>query len=167
MIIARLMAAVLAALVVMPLAAAELPQAEGRTLLTVGGKITHHNSEGVARFDRAMLDNLPQHVMTTATPWTDGEQRFEGPLLSDLLAAVGSEGDELVLRALNDYFAIVHLPEVTRYPLMLAMRVNGSTLSVRDKGPVWLLYPMSEFPELNTPYHRADMVWQLSRIEVR
>ncbi|HEY5718653.1 MAG TPA: molybdopterin-dependent oxidoreductase [Motiliproteus sp.] len=150
-----------------PLHAAPLAKPEGNVLLTVSGLISELNTEGMAQFDRGMLDQLPQHAMTTATPWTEGIQRFEGPLLSDLLAAVGSSGNELVLRALNDYFAIVNLDEIANYPVMLAMRVNGAILSVRNKGPIWLVYPMSEYPELDTPYHRPDMVWQLIKIEVR
>jgi len=168
MVSARVLTVMIGWLVLGSLAwAAALPEPQGPPLLIVGGRISQFNGDGVVRFDRAMLDSLPQHAMTTTTPWTEGRQRFEGPLLADLLAAVGSQGQELLLRALNDYFAVVDLEEVAGYPLLLAMRVNGSTLSVRDKGPIWLLYPMSEFPELDTPYHRADMVWQLARIEVR
>ncbi|WP_210395953.1 oxidoreductase [Motiliproteus sediminis] len=151
----------------LPANAEGLPPPDGRVLLVVKGAIAYTNASGEAHFDRAMLDNLPQHGMTTATPWTEGKQRFEGPLLADLLQAVGAQGSELELTALNDYHATLHWGEVSRYPLVLVMRINGRSISVRQRGPIWLLYPMTDYPELNTPYHHSAMVWQLNGIEVR
>lgn len=144
-----------------------LSSPEGPVLLTVSGAIEHTNAGSEAHFDRLMLDRLPQHGMATESPWTEGKQRFEGPLLADLLQAVGARGDQLELTALNEYHARVNWSELSDYPLMLVMRINGRTISVRDKGPVWLLYPMTDYPELNTPNHHGGMVWQLTAIEVR
>ncbi|WP_296762669.1 hypothetical protein [Sediminimonas sp.] len=39
-------------------------------------------------------------------------------------------------------------------------------MTLRDKGPVWLLYPFDSAPRFRTELHYARSVWQLDRIEI-
>jgi hypothetical protein len=39
-------------------------------------------------------------------------------------------------------------------------------MRIRDRGPVWLLYPWTERPELDTPEFRERAIWQLAQIEI-
>ena len=39
-------------------------------------------------------------------------------------------------------------------------------MRVRDKGPLWIVFPWSEHPELVTERIRTWAVWQLTRLEV-
>ena len=50
------------------LLAGALPIPEGDVILTVGGNIAVTNGDGVAQFDRSMLEELEQRTTTTATP---------------------------------------------------------------------------------------------------
>ncbi len=144
-----------------------LPAAEGRIILSVSGQITNTNDQGMAHFDRALLESLPKHQFSTTTPWTEGSHVYEGVLLSDLLDYVGARGSKLVARALNDYHSVIQLADIQDYPILLALRSDGQTMRVRDKGPIWILYPMSDYPVLDSTYHHAGMVWQLRHLEVR
>jgi hypothetical protein len=72
----------------------------------------------------------------------------------------------LRLRALNDYEAVIPLEDLRRYPILLASRQDGRALSVRERGPVWVVYPWSGYPELDTPVHRQRSVWQVAEITV-
>ena len=54
-----------------------------------------------------------------------------------------------------------------RYPVILAMTMNGKPLSRRDKGPLWIVYPRDDHPELATPEVNARWVWQLKALTVR
>ncbi|CAK2335628.1 hypothetical protein VCRA2119O147_300047 [Vibrio crassostreae] len=39
-------------------------------------------------------------------------------------------------------------------------------MSVRDKGPYWLIYPLSSTPDIdNTDFH-AKMIWQIRDIHL-
>jgi hypothetical protein len=72
----------------------------------------------------------------------------------------------LRLRALNDYQAVIPLEDLRRYPVLFAFRQDGRLLSVRERGPVWVVYPWSGHPELDTRVHRQRSIWQVTEITV-
>ncbi|MBM6550217.1 molybdopterin-dependent oxidoreductase [Marinomonas ostreistagni] len=138
----------------------------GRVILTVSGNIEHTNAEGVARFDRDMLLQLGVKELTTDTPWTEGVNTFSGPQLSALLDAVGAQGENLSVTALNDYSANVPTADAYQHHIMLALDMNGKKMSVRDKGPIFVLYPFAEDPSLNNEVIHNRSVWQVKSINV-
>ncbi len=144
--------------------AAELPPPQGRVILSVEGMIDVPG--GIARFDRALLEALPQREIITVTPWTDGPARFEGPLLREVLARVGAQGARLEARAINDYAVTIPVSDAERYDVILALRRDGQPLTVRSLGPLWVIYPWSEHPELATETYYGRAIWQLERIVV-
>jgi hypothetical protein len=137
---------------------------DSETLLEVTGQIA---DDGGARFDRQALEAMPQHRTTTSTPWTDGVSVFEGPLLCDLLELVGADGTVLQAKALNDYAVEIPIGDCERYPVILALTRDGERLSRRDMGPIWIVYPRDDFPELQLETVNARWVWQLTELEVR
>ncbi|MCI0510153.1 hypothetical protein C8E00_10554 [Chromohalobacter marismortui] len=139
---------------------------EGDVLLTVEGAISHTNGDGVARFDRAMLQALPQGTIVTHTPWTEGASCFDGPRLDAIAEAVGAQGDSLHIVALNNFAADVPLAEAKEYGVILAMRRDGEPMPVREYGPLFVLYPFDDHPELQTEEVRFRSVWQVARIVV-
>jgi len=145
---------------------APLPSPTGPVVLTVTGRIARTNAPGAARFDRAMLAALPQGSFTGETPWTKGRVSFTGPLGAALLDEVGAKGSVLKVVALNDYASEVPVEDFRRHPVILATHRDGTEMAVRDKGPVWIIYPMDRVPSLRNPevYHRS--VWQIRDIEV-
>jgi hypothetical protein len=105
--------------------------------------------------------------LTTWTPWTDGEVEFEGVLARRLMEAVGARGSEVEARALNDYKDVIPIEDFHRYDVLLATRMNGQLMRLRDKGPIWIVYPWSGHPELDDFATREKSVWQLSALQVR
>ena len=144
----------------------DLAQPEGPVILTVTGAIEHGNGDGMARFDLAMLDALPQRETVTENPWYEGVQTFTGPQISALMHAVGAEGSALRLIAVNDYAATMPWEDVTDLPTILASRNNGEVMSVRDKGPLFVIYPFDEMEELRNEIYFGRSVWQVVAIEV-
>lgn len=147
-----------------------LPHPQGQVILTVSGAIGLTNGPGVADFDRAMLEGLPSHRLVSETPWTDGSSAFEGFLLADLLAAAGlradARGGRLRARALNDYEALIPLADLRKAEVLVAMKRDGRPMSLRDRGPLWILYPWSDNPGLRSEEFYARAVWQLRSLEV-
>ncbi|MBX3577040.1 MAG: molybdopterin-dependent oxidoreductase [Rhizobiaceae bacterium] len=137
-----------------------------RVVLTVSGAIDETNSQAGAEFDLGMLKALPGRSGQMETPWTDGQTRFEGPLLRALLDAVGAHGATLRITALNDYSAEVPVTDATDFDTMLAVSMNGEPMSVRDKGPIFMIYPFDTNPELYNEKYFSRSVWQIKSIEV-
>jgi hypothetical protein len=140
----------------------ELPKPAGRVILTVTGSIDKQPAE----FDAAMLEAMGTGRIQTSTPWTEGRPIFEGIRVRDLLARVGAHGTTVTVVALNDYRMQIPLSDFTQYPAVLAMKMNGETLRIRDKGPLWLVYPQDDYPELQNKPTQAKWVWQIKEIRI-
>ena len=156
----------LALLLSQPAVTAELPQPEGAVLLSISGKIRHTNRQNQAVFDRAMLQALPQQTTHTRTPWSEGVNRYQGPLGSALIQAVGAEQASMMrITALNDFSAEVPVSDFLNYPVILALQKNDQYLRIRDRGPLFVIYPFDDHPELKTELHYNRSVWQVRSIE--
>ncbi|MFD1383795.1 molybdopterin-dependent oxidoreductase [Rhodanobacter aciditrophus] len=143
-----------------------LDKPDGRVVLTVQGKISQSNIDSTAQFDREMLMALGEMTSVTSTPWTEGVNTFTGPQLSALLDAVGAEGDTLTITALNDYSAKMPVADAYDRGVLMAMTMNGERMSVRDKGPIFMLYPFDQDPSLNNEVIHNRSVWQVKSITV-
>ncbi|MBU1294634.1 MAG: hypothetical protein KJ609_21110 [Gammaproteobacteria bacterium] len=144
-----------------------LSKPTGPVILTVTGNITNTNTDqNTAEFDRGMLMNLDVIEQKTVTPWSEGVDLYRGPLLRSVMSAVGAQTATLSMTALNDYSAIVPKKDGDDYNVILAMDMNGKVMSVRDKGPIFLLYPFSDNPNLNNEVIHNRSVWQIKSINV-
>jgi hypothetical protein len=161
--------AVIACAVVLPapLSADELAEPSGPVILTVSGMISETNAPSEARFDRAMLEALGLETLVSHTNWTTGPQTFEGVPVISVLDAVGAEGTMANSIALNDYTVEIPFSDFSTYRVLLALKMNGTYIRVRDKGPIWIVYPRDEHPELDRPEMWRRWIWQLKRIEIR
>ena len=147
----------------LPAWAIEAPQ--GRVLLTVAGEIGITNHDGVAEFDRAMLEALDWRNIETFTSFTDGPQQFGGPTLVSLLEVLEVDGTRLRATAINDYAIEIPIAHAAAHDVLLAMDHNGRAMRVRDKGPIWVVYPLSAEQVVSKPFD-GEMIWQLVRLEV-
>jgi len=147
---------------------AELMKPVGPVLLTVTGHLQFtNNPDGKAEFDLTMLNAIGLKKSVTTTPWTDGVNTFEGVLIKDVLKTVGSTGGTLLkITALNDYSANMPIEDLDKYNVLLAMKKNGKMLRIRDKGPLFVIYPFDEFSELKNEVIHNRSVWQVKSISI-
>jgi hypothetical protein len=146
-------------------AAGDLAPPTGPVILEVSGSISNTNGPGVARFDLAMLKALEAVVFETSTNWTDGKHKFEGPSGKALAAAVGATGTSAQAIALNDYKVEIPLSDFFEGRLILAHSMDGAVMSVRDKGPLWVLYDFDSDEALRTDRFMSRSIWQLRSIK--
>lgn len=162
-----LMAFGLAILPVTTHAADPLPAPQGQVILTVSGNVAVTNTPEGAAFDRAMLEEIGLTELSTSTPWTDGVQQFNGILGRTLLERVGAQGSVVMASALNDYTVELPMDDFTTYDVLLALDMNGATMQVSDKGPVWIVYPRDQVPALQDRKMHDRWVWQLKSLQVK
>ncbi len=144
-----------------------LERPAGPVVLTIKGLIRIPNQGVQADFDMPMLERLPQTSFSTRTPWYAHARKFTGPLLRDLLAATGAHGSSLRALALNDYWVELPADDAMRFDVIVARLLDDQPMAVRDKGPLFLIYPFDAQPELRNPVHYSRSAWQLRTIEVR
>jgi hypothetical protein len=119
-------------------------------------------------FSEADLLALPQVTVRTRTEFTDGVVEFVGPLARDAMASVKiGTATSVHLVAANDYAIDIPLSDLMQYDVILAMQADGQRLTIRDKGPIWLMYPLDDHTELQDPEYNNRLIWQLTTIELR
>ncbi|HHD7491666.1 TPA: molybdopterin-dependent oxidoreductase [Klebsiella oxytoca] len=161
----RLIFAALFCVMVLPSAFAEkLPAPVGKPVLTISGLITNTNEGDTAVFDVAALEKLGMETIVTTTPWYSGKVRFDGVSLSKLMDLVGAKGKSARVLALNDYTTIVPIDDFHKFPVILALKMNGEYMCIRDKGPLFIVYPYDSSPELQNQIYYSRSAWQVSKI---
>lgn len=143
-----------------------LPQPTGPVILAVTGAIGVTNAPGRAEFDRPMLEALGMRTIVTSTSWTSGKHEFVGPLGKAVLAAVGAKGSVLTVVAVNDYKVEIPAADFEQYPAILALKMDGEYMTVRTKGPLWVIYPRDDYPELVDKANDAKWIWQIKSIDL-
>jgi hypothetical protein len=164
--------------------AAELAKPKGAVVLTVHGKITNTNRGAVndfddaffkfgnvsfdraASFDLAMLEKLGVKSRTVKYDTWPKAYKFQGPLLGDVMKAVGATGKSIKVFAIDGYGAEIPMTDLAQYPVILALKADGRYLGLGGRGPTWVVYPRDDkHPGLKS-HDDAKWVWSAIRIEV-
>lgn len=144
-----------------------LDKPTGPVVLTIEGNVGAPNQGAKAQFDMPMLEKLPQHTFTTRTPWYPDAVTFTGPLLRDVLAAAGSKGSAITAVALNDYKTEIPMDDVHRHEVIVARLMNNRPMPIREKGPLFIVYPFDTKDELRTELYYNRAAWQLNALRIR
>ena len=139
----------------------------GDVILTITGHVSHPNAGDAAQFDAAMLEKLASRAGEMETPWTTGKVTFSGPFLRAVLEEAGAGGSRLIVKALNDYSVDVPMEDAKDIDTILATKMDGKPMSIRDKGPLFLIYPFDQNPDLYNEKYFSRSVWQIKEIEVQ
>ncbi|MGB1033442.1 MAG: molybdopterin-dependent oxidoreductase, partial [Primorskyibacter sp.] len=123
---------------------------EGRVLLTVSGAISARNMGNEAHLDQSLLEHIGTKTIETTTIWTDGVQKFRGTPLSAIVQALGVESGMLRVIAVNDYSIQIPVEEALANNALVAFERNGKPMSVREKGPLWIVYPYDSTAKYKT-----------------
>ena len=159
--------AVIAWLVCAPFCGAlALEAPKSKVVLTISGTLTKPNHGKDAIFSMEMLEKLPQQTFTTKTPWYPRAVTFTGPLLRDVLAAAGASGKQISARALDDYKTLIPMSDAQNFNLILARQIDGKNLSIREKGPLFIVYPYDSKPELQAQVYLDRSSWQLKLLTI-
>ncbi|RMH38961.1 MAG: oxidoreductase [Alphaproteobacteria bacterium] len=146
--------------------AGQLPAPSAEPILTITGNVAVTNANGGAAFDLDLLKGLPATTFTTTTIWTDAPHSFTGVPLATLLDAVGARGEVVHATAINDYSIEIPVAAITADAPVVTYLMDGKPMSVRDKGPLWILYPFDDKPEYRTEVNYSRSIWQLDRLEI-
>ena len=121
----------------------------------------------VTEFTLADLRDMDATTIETTTIWTDGLQEFTGVALHVLLSATGAEGSALAATAINDYSIEIPVSDAIPGGPIIAYERNGETMSLREKGPLWIVYPFDSNIEYQSEVTYSRSIWQLDRLELR
>jgi len=149
---------------ILPTTAATLATPKDKPILEIAGSIGTTNKEGVAVFDREMLESLGMETITTTTPWHKGQVTFEGVPMAKVMELVAAKGKTVKALALNDYVTQIPMEDFAKFGVILALKRDGEYMPVRDKGPLFIVYPYDSRPELKSQTYYGRSAWQLAKL---
>lgn len=135
---------------------------DGDVLLTV----TDAQGTEMALYDRAALEALPSATFETTTIWTDGIQEFTGVPLAALAEDLGIVEGSLTAMAVNDYSIEIPLADAIEGGPIIAYLNNGEPMSLREKGPLWVVYPYDSNDAYRSEIIYSRSIWQLDRLKL-
>jgi hypothetical protein len=147
-------------------AAQEMALPTGDIILTVTGEIDVTNAESALVLDFDALAALDAETLETTTIWTEGLQSFQGVSLKTLTDLLGTKEGTLLATAINDYTVEIPVSDAVEGGPIIAYLMNDKEMSVRDKGPLWVIYPYDRNADYRSEVVYSRSIWQLDRIEV-
>lgn len=118
-------------------------------------------------FTQSRLAEIGTDTFNTSTIWTEGVHEFTGVPLTAFLASLDVTTGAMFASAVNDYTIEFPVEDALQDGPMIAYLLDGAPMSVRDKGPLWIVYPYDSNPDFQTEDAYARSIWQLDRIEIR
>ena len=67
---------------------------------------------------------------------------------------------------MNDYETRIPMSDFNQFNVLLALKRNGEYMPVREKGPLFIVYPYDSSPELKSQKYYGRSAWQLARMIV-
>jgi hypothetical protein len=152
-------------------------------VLTVGGDIAITNRDPLdaqadslfsrykIAFERAFAFDLPmllrfkQGSVTVQPPEFKQPAKFTGPLLKEVLAAVGAARAKVRVVAVNGYEGWLAAEDIENSDWILALAADGKPLGMGQQGPIWLLNTRAE-GEAASDDHRGHWVWAVMYLHV-
>ena len=118
-------------------------------------------------FDFAAPAALPA---TTIRPTLEHDARphtLRGPLLADVLAAVKASGSNVSAVAINDYRITIPAADAAKFQVIIARLIDDKPIPVREKGPLFVVYPFDSSAELRTSTYYERSIWQLKALDIQ
>ena len=143
--------------------------ATGPVLLTVTGAVQRTNRGPIDKaldqmmakqqlvfdkaytFDFAALTRLPALEIKPTLEYDGKVHTLRGPLLADVLKAVGTPtaaDTPLALRAIDGYVTQITLDDVVQQRMLIATHLDGKPMPLGGLGPLWAVIDADRLPAL-------------------
>ena len=59
------------------------------------------------------------------------------------------------------------MDDISKYHTIFALKRDGEYMPVRDKGPLFVVYPYDSNPDLKSQTYYSRSAWQVAKLEVK
>ncbi len=114
---------------------------------------------------KALEANFTLHTVETYNPWEKRTEVYTGIWVSDLIKTYGQGTTSLKLTAIDDYQVTLNNEEWQNLRILLATKVNGQYIDVKNKGPMRVVFP--DYDAANKHYELSlpKWLWMIKRLE--
>ncbi|MGB7445157.1 MAG: molybdopterin-dependent oxidoreductase [Coleofasciculaceae cyanobacterium] len=137
--------------------------------LLVEGQI---GSQQARAFSWEELNKLATTSVKTQEPHQKSDDSpvitFRGVAVSKLLDQfkVGSEVKEVTFVTYDSYRVTVSIADLRKYPIIIALERNGEKISRTQGGPLYLVFPHQDYPQLKSKYPSRFWAFYLTNLVV-
>ena len=135
-------------------------------ILTIGG-LTDKTTNAPLHLTLEEFEAIGMTTVITKTPWHKEVTTFAGVSGTALMKFLGARGTEIDAVALNDYKVAIPVSDFLNSGLILATRKNGTPMSIREKGPIFVIYPFDANPNLDNEVIYGRSIWQVKELRIR
>lgn len=130
--------------------------------------LTTSSSQGTKEYTLGMIESLGLKRLRTSTFWPEDDGVYEGVLLRDFLGNAGmAKCGSIVITALDDYRVAIPCEDLEKWPVLLATRHEGKTMSIREKGPTRIIYPKDIGGDVALSDMRSRWIWAIATITIK
>jgi hypothetical protein len=83
-----------------------------------------------------------------------------------LALEMGLNDGRFLATAINDYSVEIPLSDAVEGGPIIAYLMDGEEMSIRDKGPLWVIYPYDSDADFRSEVVFSRSIWQLDRLEI-
>lgn len=128
--------------------------------------LTVKTPDGIKQFNHGQIEAIGLKRLSTTTFWPEDYGEFNGVLLRDVLKKAGIEdAREIKLIGKDGYIALIPREDWIKWDVILATRHEQRTMSIRNKGPLRIIYPKDIGGEIADSDMRIRWVWAIQSIE--
>ncbi|CAK4074978.1 hypothetical protein [Vibrio sp. 16] len=143
-----------------------IPTPQGEPILWVNGNLSQLNTGDGVVFDEQMLQALDIQSIKTSNHVVSQAVEYRGPTIKSLLDYVGAKGTHVRITAWDDYVVRIAVSDIEKYGVLLATHEAGNKMTLDDKGPLFVVFPFSEYPELRNDFYYSLSAWQVKEVFV-
>lgn len=112
------------------------------------------------------IEALPRTEISGRVSPDEPLMTCQGALLSDVVEQIGAgKSDRVIVRASDGYAADIPRKDWETWPVVVATRCGGQRLSVRQRGPARIFYPVHQDPDLAARTYVDRSIWLIAEIE--
>lgn len=132
--------------------------------LAEGIVLTVKKGEQTVEMTMDDLKSMPVSEFSTSTQWTEeGAHVFAGISLKDFIDRFDVTEGVIHAIAINDYSIEIPVSDAVDGGPIIAYTLDGESMSVREKGPLWVIYPFDAHKEYQSETYYSRSIWQLDR----
>ena len=141
----------------------EIPALSGKKIVELSGGNLGNSALDA---DYSLLESLGTVVYDVNDPFESQIIEYEGVLLSTLFDQFGGASTTSVTFTANDdYQQDILIEDAEKWPIILATKVNGEYPPTDLRGPLMIVYPYDQYPELDPSRYDLFWIWQISNIK--
>lgn len=105
-------------------------------------------------------------TVDASLPGTTKEYTFTGVTLADLMEMAGvEECSKAIVNSTDGYSTEVAAADIAAYDIMITDGYTDKAIPADAGGPIKLVFPATEYPELNDTYDAWSWQWYVGSVE--